>query len=174
MKKTSRRLESAKRGTKRLRNVSSRRAYAADLEGRKKGSGHDYPKFIGSLHELVSFLSQALETSRRSHSARTVPFLFSSRSVSCPLRSHRQRDTHAFVRFVWAWIPSKDYEPRERREGSSFPPPPLSLVLFPLVLVLVVLRTYPPRELRLLARTLYHRWGLSRNRERVERGERAR
>nr|KAF7394167.1 hypothetical protein H0235_016762 [Vespula pensylvanica] len=61
MKKTSRRLESAKRGTKRLRNVSSRRAYAADLEGRKKGSGHDYPKFIGSLHELAQIFERDLQ-----------------------------------------------------------------------------------------------------------------
>lgn len=43
----------------------------------KKGTrgSDDYPKFIGPLHELVSLLSHALETSGRSYSGRATRFL---------------------------------------------------------------------------------------------------
>lgn len=41
-----------------------------------KKRSHDYPKFIGPLHELVSFLSHTLETSERSYSGRATRFFF--------------------------------------------------------------------------------------------------
>lgn len=69
------------------------RITAADILWNFGGEGEetDYSKFIGPLHELVSPLIHALETSRRSYSGRATRFLLPraslqlvrARSVSC-------------------------------------------------------------------------------------------
>jgi len=104
---------------------SHRCGYSTNLGGGKKRL-HDYPKFIGPLHELVSPLSRALETSGRSYSGRATRFLLPRASLQL-VRAHRRR-----VCPVWSRMLPEDYGTPEWRGGS---PPDLFLSLFSVLLV---------------------------------------
>lgn len=69
--------------------LNYRREHSTNFGERKKRL-HDYPKFIGPLHELVSPLSHALETSGRSYSGRATRFLLPRASLQL-VRAHRRR-----------------------------------------------------------------------------------
>lgn len=86
--------------------------------GRRKKRLYDYPKFIGSLHELVSSLSHALETSERSYSGRATRFLLPLASLQL-VRAHRRG-----VCPVWSRMLPEDYGTPEWRGDS---PPDLFL-----------------------------------------------
>ena len=115
--------------------------------GKRQRRSDDYPKFIGPLHELVSLLSRALETSRQSYSGRATRFLLvrarrflHHRTRACILLSLSLSlsfslfalyfNTDASVcnsvyvcmfSSIWPWMPPEDYGVRVWRvpQGSS-------------------------------------------------------